>query len=334
MNLFSGKSSLNLDPKHIKPKTSCIFISHAHSDHLPSRRKKPESLPPIVCSNATAKLFQKRIGYKIDPKNSWENDDFAITTLPNGHTFDSTIAKIIEKKNDRKIIYTGDVNLEDRGYLKGYKPEKCDVLILEATWGDKNRIFPSFQNQMKKAREYITRQLNHGYPVALLGYSLGKAQLLNYLFGNLCENLFSCTSIWEMEQIHRELGLPLYQSQRLSEKNIESLKNEPWLLFFTHGRNRHPLLMKYRKKYNLKIVGFSGWAFNQKQYKYQTGADAGFVISDHSDYSKLITIVKQSEPSIVYTVFGDAIALAKQLQKDGFNAIPLQDKQVSLSNFC
>ena len=75
INLGFKDSTLLLDPKVIETTVGCIFISHAHSDHLPVFRKKPSFIPPVVCSQATARLFYERIGYKLPQQTSWKNND-------------------------------------------------------------------------------------------------------------------------------------------------------------------------------------------------------------------------------------------------------------------
>lgn len=312
-----------------------MFVSHAHYDHLPRSKKKPITVPPTVCSKATARLFQERIGYSLNHYDFWENDEYKLETVPGGHTFDSTVAKITNKENGNVVVYTGDVNLEDRAYLTGFKPIKCNVLILEATWGDKNYHFPTYEHQIKLAREYIQKQLDQGYPVALLGYALGKAQLLNYSFGDLCGERYSTNSIWHMEQTHKELGLNLYSTKLLAKDklDVDLDANKPWILFHSHTSARDKTLAYLKRKYNLKVIGFSGWAKNQDQYKYRMGADAAYVVSDHSDYSSLLKIIEQSSPEKIFTVFGQAAELAKELQKDGLNAVPLSQGQSTLESF-
>ena len=335
INVSFESSEILLDPTVVKPEVSSIFVSHAHYDHLPKSRKKPLKVPPTVCSKATARLFKERIGYDLNQKDSWENDEYILEALPGGHTFDSTVAKITNKENGEVTVYTGDVNLEDRAYLTGFKPIKCNTLILEATWGDKNYRFPPYKQQVRLAREYIQNQLEQGNPVALLGYALGKAQLLNYSFGDLCEERFSSNSIWKMEQTHVELGLDLHPTKLLNNDQLDSNlgNSDPWLLFYSNSGRKDKTLAYLKEKYNLKVIGFSGWARNQERYKYQMGADAAFVVSDHSDYDNLLQIIKRSSPEKVFTVFGEANVLARELQKDGINAVPLKKGQATLESF-
>ncbi|MHA1435034.1 MAG: hypothetical protein ACTSO7_14430, partial [Candidatus Heimdallarchaeota archaeon] len=110
INLNFKSSKLLLDPKLIDPTADCIFISHGHTDHLPTSRRKPPNIPPIVCSEATAKIFEERKGYSINHQSSFSNDEFSIVTTPNGHTYDSTVAVITDLETQKRIVYTGDIN--------------------------------------------------------------------------------------------------------------------------------------------------------------------------------------------------------------------------------
>lgn len=169
----------------------------------------------------------------------------------------------------------------------------------------------------------------------MLGYALGKAQLLNYCLGDLADKRFSQKGIWEMEQIHRELGLNLYETHQISEELMKKsvLCKEPCLLFSTHFGGQNSLLGRLKKKYNLKVVGFSGWLLNQKNYWYHKSIDAGFPLSDHADFHKLLEIVRKSSPDKIFTIYGSPEKLAFELQKEGFNAIPLKKCQMTMDTF-
>ncbi|MHA1628775.1 MAG: hypothetical protein ACTSXO_07075 [Candidatus Heimdallarchaeota archaeon] len=329
---FPG-ANLHLDPKFFNSKEDRFFISHAHYDHLPIRGKKPPFVPKVVCSNATAKLFNKRIGYEITPLEAFETEQFSLKAIPSGHTFDSTVAEIKLKENGLKVLYTGDINVEDRAYLQGFRPKKCDILLLEATWGHKEYSFPPFEEQVEQATNYIQTQLDHNHPVILLGYAIGKAQLLNYCFGQLTDLRFSSKIVWEMEQIHKELGLSLYPTKKLPTVIDDLPKTSPWLLFQAPSPYNSNFIQKLKKKTNCRVVGFSGWAKDLESFKHRSGADAAFMISDHSDYNKLLELAKACSPEKIFTIFGNAKKLAKDLQKEGLNALPLSSGQSTLENY-
>jgi Cft2 family RNA processing exonuclease len=110
------------------------------------------------------------------------------------------------------------------------------------------------------------------------------------------------------------------------------LENEPWLLFYTGSGRKDTTLQLLKKRYDLRVVACSGWA-RDNYYKYRIGADQAYIISDHCDYGSLLTIIEQCQPGKIFTIFGSAKELAKDLQKEGFNAIPLVEGQACLDHF-
>jgi len=49
---------------------------------------------------------------------------------------------------ENEVLYTGDVSIQDRAYMKGFQPVKADKLIVESTYG-----IPAYRlpNQEKKS---------------------------------------------------------------------------------------------------------------------------------------------------------------------------------------
>jgi putative mRNA 3-end processing factor len=106
------------------------------------------------------------------------------------------------------IFYTGDISTRNRGFLCGASIPKCKVLITECTFGRPEFVFPQVDELVKRVNEIIAEMYHKGKPVLLLGYQLGKAQTISYLFGHW-EPLYYHDSVKEMNDIHRRLGIPL-----------------------------------------------------------------------------------------------------------------------------
>ena len=87
------------------------FMSHAHADHSLNKNSRN-----IVCSDLTASLARKRFDSPEESSSKHER----IEQIPSGHILGSTAALI-----DGEILYTGDVSLQDRFYLDGFRPPKA-----------------------------------------------------------------------------------------------------------------------------------------------------------------------------------------------------------------
>jgi len=88
-----------------------------------------------------------------------------------------------------------------------------------------------------------------------------------------------------------------------------------------NGKKQDEAVQNMRKK-GAKTARVSGWcAFSEWALR---SVDAGFPISDHSDFSGTMKFVEECNPKQVYTVHGSTKELAKQIQKQlGIHAQPL-----------
>ncbi len=93
----------------------------------------------------------------------------------------------------------------------------------------------------------------------------------------------------------------------------EKVKNEP-LVEVKEESKESTLYFFYTQ--GCGWCAFSEWALRS--------VDAGFPISDHSDFSGTMKFVEECNPKQVYTVHGSTKELAKEITKQlGINAQPL-----------
>jgi putative mRNA 3-end processing factor len=181
---------VSLDPKHAV-KDGINFISHAHADHLPYQNGGT-----ILASRETNEIANLR-GFKIE--NFVEKlENFLL--VDSGHILGAKGLLF----ND--IFYTGDICTRHRGFLSGAKIPKCKTLITECTFGLPEFVFPKLDDIKNKVNEIVSELYSRGTPVILLGYELGKAQTISYLFEHW-EPLYYHDSVKKMNDLHRKLGV-------------------------------------------------------------------------------------------------------------------------------
>ena len=307
-----------------------IFYSHAHSDHIP--RKIPAT--KVITSGITEMLIKHFV-------SSFEGASFIqeyllngvnFTQKSSGHIVGST-ALIIDS-SEGKLVYTGDVSIRDKGFLEPFKPEKCDTLIIESTFGSPEYEFPNYKQIIEETREIIQKYLEADIPVVLMGYPLGKAQMLYHSFSDLSElNIMHESNFLINKLFHsRNIkgGIPALSYQNAKEKKLLE-KRKDWILYAPLRSGRNEFNIRMRNKYGAKLFAFSGWCISSN-YKFRMNVDHSFPISDHADFSELIEICEKSNPNNIYTIYGYNIKFAAELQKRGFNAYPLS-KQTILESF-
>ena len=309
-----NKKRVFLDPKNTDA-TAINFVSHAHSDHLPSRNGGT-----ILASIETNEIANLR-GFKME--NYIQSlDDFSL--IDSGHILGAKGLLFDD------IFYTGDICTRDRGFLKGAKIPKCKTLITECTFGLPEFTFPKIEDIQKQVNELISELYGKGIPVILMGYQLGKAQTITQLFGHWGP-LYFHDSVKQMNSLHQKLGVSLNDGMGHSEAQEKGLLNKkPWVMIAPMMSSKSGFLKEMKSKYGAVTIGFSGWA-QSSRFPFGRRTDYSFPMSDHCDFTELVNLVEMSDAEQVYTIHGFVDEFAEHLRKIGINAQPLRED--SLDDF-
>ena len=313
-----GRTRYVLDPQtHVR--ADFTFVSHAHIDHMHTPSKNEH----VIASSITKELAKAR-GYDLGETTE---ESEGVELLDSGHILGSRAIRIQDE-----VYYTGDASGRARGFLGKCKTRQARILVMETTYGVPEYVFPSTAKLVREVNGLISSAYDRGVPVVLMGYPLGKAQLLSYFFSSW-EPLFYHENVENMNRIHTAHGIPLKSGVRFEpSKDLDSLPQGPWVMVSPMSTGRSRLMSHLKKEYGAILVAFSGWALGAG-YRYTLGADYSFPLSDHCDYQELINLVQAVSPEMVYTVHGFAAEFARDLRKMGFSARPLSAYQSSLSDY-
>lgn len=303
-----------LDPKNTD-ETGINFVSHAHSDHLPSKNGGT-----ILASLETSEIANLR-GFRM--ANHIENLD-SFSLIDSGHILGSKGLLFDD------IFYTGDICTRDRGFLKGATIPKCKTLITECTFGLPEFVFPKIGDIQKQVNELISDLYGKGIPVILMGYQLGKAQTITQMFGHWGP-LYFHDSVKQMNLLHQKFGVSLNDGIGHSEaEKTGLLDKKPWVMIAPMMSSKSRFLQEMKSKYGAVTIGFSGWAQSMR-FPFGRRTDYSIPMSDHCDFNELVDMVEKSGAEQVYTIHGFVDEFAEHLRKKGINAQPL--RETSLDNF-
>lgn len=297
-----------------------VFVSHAHVDHMPSAAGKNK----ILTSKETAHLALRR-GYDLGE---------TVTQLEGFELFDS--GHILGSRGilvDGEIFYTGDFSSRQRAFLQQGKAPKCRTLIVEATYGRPGYAFPPAKNVVEQVNRLISELYEKGIPVALMGYPLGKAQILSHLFSSWAP-AFAHIRVSEMNSAYSDLGVPVGKNfEDYSETaGPKKLGRGPWVLISPVYNSRAEFVRRLKNDYGAVTIAFTGWSV-EPGYRFAMGADYSFPLSDHCDFNELVKLVQASEAEEVHTVHGFATEFAAYLRRLGYDAEPLTGSQQSMTEF-
>ena len=303
-----------LDPKNADV-NGINFVSHAHTDHLPSKNGGT-----ILSSVETNEIANLR-GFKMENHVDFY-DDFSL--IDSGHILGAKGLLFDD------IFYTGDICTRNRGFLQGAKIPKCKTLITECTFGLPEFVFPRINQIQKQVNELISELYGKGIPVILMGYQLGKAQTITQLFGHWGP-LYFHDSVKEMNSLHQKFGIPLRDGTNHSEAEKRGLLHKkPWAMIAPMMSNKHKFIQEMKSKYGAVTIGFSGWAQSHR-FSFGRRTDYSIPMSDHCDFNELVDMVVKSGTEHVYTVHGFTDEFAEHLRGLGISAQPLLEN--SLDDF-
>lgn len=199
------------------PPLDYIFLSHAHLDHcgmIPTlTRKYPV---PFFTSQMTLLISQLLLrdnlkiceyeGYPImyskadisamdrDLQLIAENSQISLNqselySHSAGHIPGALMFKI-KLKDGRTVLFTGDINTIDTQLVLGTKSEKCDILVMEATYSSSNHELR--QKIEHRFLEKIEEVLDRGGKVIVPAFAVGRTQEILLVLSNMVGDL----NIW------------------------------------------------------------------------------------------------------------------------------------------
>lgn len=309
-----NENRVYLDPKN-SDKSGINFVSHAHSDHLPT--KNGGTILASIETNEIANLRGFKMENHVEFLENFSLVDSGHILGAKGLLFDD-------------IFYTGDICTRDRGFLHGAKIPKCKTLITECTFGLPEFVFPKMEEIQRQVNELISELYGKGIPVILMGYQLGKAQTITQLFGHWGP-LYFHDSVKEMNSLHQKFGVSLNDGIGHSEAEKNGLLDKkPWVMVAPLMSSKNKFIQDMKSKYGAVTIGFSGWA-QSSRFSFGRRTDYSIPMSDHCDYNELVEMVVQSGAEQVYTIHGFVDEFAQELRKIGIAAQPLIEN--SLDDF-
>ncbi|MFB6144184.1 MAG: MBL fold metallo-hydrolase RNA specificity domain-containing protein [Candidatus Nanohaloarchaea archaeon] len=289
------------------------IVSHAHADHA------FEDDCPVITSEITASLLRERFGSQVEQQ---EHD--RVELIPSGHIIGSSAALV-----DEKILYTGDVSLQERLYMDGFQPVEAEELVIEATYGIPAYRLPEQREVVKKIRDWLQ---DNEEPLALFGYSLGKAQKIQRIVQQSVDRPVVAHGAVKNMNDAVEAVTDLEFDARPYGDNEEVLE-ENGIVVAPSRLSNSDFADRLERKYGVKKAGFSGWAVHDS-FRHRGDYDATFALSDHCGFDDLVKLVREVDPEKVYTHHGFDEEFAQYLKRElGINARALKSNQSSLNDF-
>ena len=223
---------------------------------------------------------------------------------------------------DGTCVYTGDFKLAPSYTCEPPVVKKCDVLLMECTFGRPQYAFPPRDEVEAQIVSFATHALADGHAPIFYAYSLGKAQEAMAILSRAGIPVTVHGAVHAMSRVYEEAGVQLGAYEPYDALTYDGTSALVWP---PPGRKRP----KGANKRPLRTVMLTGWAMDPGAcYRYHVGSM--IPLSDHADFPSLLAYIERAEPKKVWLNHGSP-EFVHHLRRLGINAEYLEaHKQLAL----
>ncbi len=287
------------------------FISHAHSDHISAAKSSKR----ILASRVTNELLREM--RDIENQQEYEIPK-EIRLINAGHILGSKQIVVNDEKNGRKVVYTGDYQLQKSRSCEAIEIEEADTLIVDSTYYQKDVEFDERNDVEDSIRYWTDLKLHDG--IVLFGtYALGKAQ---ELISILNENgVFPIVSkkISKVNGVYKRNGIKLDYTSAYEGNDDYQMVLRGNFVAVVENSILNTMAAALSELYNKRIYTAVATGF-AKMMTFNT--DVQFPLSDHADFRQCMDYINETGARKVLTYGPNRLALAENLVEKGYDAMP------------
>ena len=309
------------------------YVSHGHSDHAREHAT-------VVTSPNSARVCRLRFGRRNAAKKQpsllpdppatrrevvfeehafnepWSDGEHRLTLFSAGHVLGSS--QLLIEGEAGSFVYTGDFKLQRSYTCEPPEVKKCDVLLMECTYGRPQYVFPSRDEVEEQIVDFAQRALEDGCAPMFFAYSLGKAQEAMAILHKANIPITTHGAVHAMARVYEEAGVRLGPYEKYDAKTYDGTSA---LIWPPSGKTR-PAAAHKRP---IRTAMLTGWALGPGA-AFRYGADAAIPLSDHADFPSLLRYIERAEPKKVLLNHGWR-DFEWRLRRMGINAEYLEQHQ-------
>jgi Cft2 family RNA processing exonuclease len=264
------------------------YVSHGHADHARAHDVVVTSIDSArICRT---RFRDARATFETHAFNEpWEVAGHRLTLFPAGHVLGSS-QLLIEGEGGR-FVYTGDFKLEPSFSIGPAEVKRCDVVLMECTYGRPQYVFPPRAEIAGAMVAWARRALEDGAVPLFYAYSLGKAQEAIAILGGGGLPVTAHGAAHALATVYAEAGVPLPECERYDAEHFDGSRV---LIWPPAGRN----LPKAVRGRAVRSAALTGWSV-ARETQWRGGADTAFPLSDHADFPSLLRYIELAQPKKV-----------------------------------
>jgi len=315
-SLYVAALDLWIDSLHERER---CYVSHGHADHARAHRT-------VVTSVNNARVCRHRFGGKPGRpevafeehafNEPWNEGEHRLTLFSAGHVLGSS--QLLIDGAAGAFVYTGDFKLARSYTCEPPEVKKCDVLLMECTFGRPQYVFPPREEVEEQIVAFAALALADGNAPVFYAYSLGKAQEAMAILLKANIPVTAHGAVHAMSRVYEDAGVHL---GAYAKYDPETYDGTSALIWPPPGKKRP----KGANKRPLRTVMLTGWAMDPGAcYRYNVGSM--IALSDHADFPSLLAYIERAEPKKVWLNHGPP-EFTHHLRRLGIDAHYLQAHQ-------
>ena len=274
------------------------YVSHGHSDHAREHGT-------VVASVNSARVCRHRFGRRRANANAvafeehafnepWNDGEHRLTLFPAGHVLGSS--QLLIEGEGGAFVYTGDFKLARSYTCEQPEVKKCDVLLMECTFGRPQYVFPPRDEIEERIVAFATRALGDGCAPIFYAYSLGKAQEVMAILAKAGLPITAHGAVHAMAEVYEAAGVRLGAYEKYDASTYDGTRVLVWP---PSGKTRPKAA--HGRPYRTTML--TGWAMDAGA-SFRYGVDEMIPLSDHADFPSLLAYIERAQPKKVWLNHG------------------------------
>jgi putative mRNA 3-end processing factor len=313
--LYCGPGKFHIDPW--EPVERAV-ITHAHSDHARVGTTK------YLAAAGNERLLRTRLGEEAQIQTlpfgqKLTINDCDVSFHPAGHILGS--AQIRVEHRGEIWVVSGDYKLEPDPTCPAFEPVRCDTFITEATYGLPIYRWPKPRDVFSQIDSWWRQNQERQKCSVLFCYALGKAQRILAGVDQSIGPIYTHGAVERLAEDYRQSGVNLVKTQLAGT----APKRTDW----TKGLILAPpsaMGTPWLRRFGSIATGFaSGWMLVRGMRR-RKAIDRGFILSDHSDWTDLLTAIAETGADKILVTHGYVPVLVRYLREHGVDAAGLSTR--------
>ena len=286
-----GDQGVILDPSrnsHSYP----TFVSHAHSDHASAFKHRERE----KYATLETRLLLESLGWRdldntslIKTGDNVRLGDIEVRIHNSGHILGSVQFEV--NTPEGTVLYTGDMCTENTFTMDPATPVKCDLLVVETTFGAPMFNFPKREELAVEIYQWAVHTVLSGRIPVFKTDSIGNAQEVISILNQYTRlPVVTAKSTTNVTNVYRQAGYELDSVDMKSDEAKELIEAKKCAII---APKRSKLTTG-----DADVALASGWATIMGKKR------TAFPLSDHADYRSLLGFIRRCKPKRVLTFHG------------------------------